>query len=192
MRRRGLSLIEALLAAVLFVVLLVPVVLIYGSSNRVGYAADRMLDATLHGQTLLESLAALEDHELPPVPAGASVPLFVDDPDAALWTAPAINASIAPAALDPAPVPTAPSSPSSPLSSSPPNALAAAGAGRLLLARDPFGQKPLFVARRGDDLVFGSELKSLLVHPAVELAVDPLAAGRYAFVEKREAQFKNR
>jgi hypothetical protein len=83
-RRRGLSLLEALLAAVLFVVLLVPVVLIYGSSNRVGYAADRMLDATLHGQTLLESLAALEDHELPPVPAGASVPLFVDDPDAAL------------------------------------------------------------------------------------------------------------
>lgn len=84
MRRRGLSLLEALLAAVLFVVLLVPVVLLYGTSNRVGYAADRMLDATLHGQTLLESLAALRPDELPIPPGPGRVTLFVDDPDAAL------------------------------------------------------------------------------------------------------------
>lgn len=30
------------------------------------------------------------------------------------------------------------------------------------LARDPFGQKPLYLARRGDALLFGSEVKALL------------------------------
>lgn len=43
---------------------------------------------------------------------------------------------------------------------------------QLLLARDPLGVKPLFYARRGSVLVFGSELKALLAHPRVEAAVD--------------------
>ncbi|QBD79726.1 asparagine synthase (glutamine-hydrolyzing) [Ktedonosporobacter rubrisoli] len=43
---------------------------------------------------------------------------------------------------------------------------------RLLLARDHLGVKPLFYARRGSSIIFGSELKALLAHPAVKPEVD--------------------
>jgi asparagine synthase (glutamine-hydrolysing) len=39
---------------------------------------------------------------------------------------------------------------------------------RLVLARDRMGIKPLYVARRGEELYFGSELKAVLVHPEIE------------------------
>ncbi|HVB99190.1 MAG TPA: asparagine synthase (glutamine-hydrolyzing) [Candidatus Dormibacteraeota bacterium] len=39
---------------------------------------------------------------------------------------------------------------------------------RLVLARDRLGIKPLYICRRHDDLLFGSELKAILVHPEVE------------------------
>ena len=38
-------------------------------------------------------------------------------------------------------------------------------AGRLVLARDRMGIKPLYYCRRGDDLYFGSELKAILRAP---------------------------
>jgi asparagine synthase (glutamine-hydrolysing) len=44
---------------------------------------------------------------------------------------------------------------------------------RLVLARDRMGIKPLYIARRGDDLYFGSELKAILVHPEVERWLSP-------------------
>ena len=39
---------------------------------------------------------------------------------------------------------------------------------RLVLARDRMGIKPLYIARRGEDLYFGSELKAILAHDEIE------------------------
>src|SRR5271157_5877848 len=39
---------------------------------------------------------------------------------------------------------------------------------RLVLARDRMGIKPLYIARQGEELFFGSELKAILVRPEIE------------------------
>ncbi|MEJ8474056.1 asparagine synthase (glutamine-hydrolyzing) [Roseibium algae] len=47
---------------------------------------------------------------------------------------------------------------------------------RLLLARDPIGEKPLYLARLKDGaLAFASELKSLVIHPEFDRTIDPQA-----------------
>jgi asparagine synthase (glutamine-hydrolysing) len=50
---------------------------------------------------------------------------------------------------------------------------------RLLLARDRLGIKPLYVYRDQEKLLFGSEIKAILVHPGVEREVDPAALEEY-------------
>jgi len=39
---------------------------------------------------------------------------------------------------------------------------------RVVLARDRMGIKPLYFAKRGEDIYFGSELKAILIHPEIE------------------------
>ncbi len=56
--------------------------------------------------------------------------------------------------------------------------------GRLVLARDRMGQKPLhFAILPGGGLAFGSELKALFAHPGVDRAVSPGALLRYLVYE---------
>ena len=50
----------------------------------------------------------------------------------------------------------------------------------LSLVRDRFGEKPLYYGWAGADFLFGSELKSLRLHPAFDHAIDRQALGLYA------------
>jgi asparagine synthase (glutamine-hydrolysing) len=54
---------------------------------------------------------------------------------------------------------------------------------RLLLARDRMGEKPLFYTVADELLIFGSELSSLLAHPAVQARVDLRALREYLALE---------
>jgi asparagine synthase (glutamine-hydrolysing) len=49
----------------------------------------------------------------------------------------------------------------------------------LTLARDRFGEKPLYYGRMGSDFLFGSELKALTIHPGFAREIDRGALGLY-------------
>jgi asparagine synthase (glutamine-hydrolysing) len=51
--------------------------------------------------------------------------------------------------------------------------------GRLVLARDRLGIKPLYICRRAGRLYFGSEMKVLLAHPEISRHLDPAALHQY-------------
>ena len=46
---------------------------------------------------------------------------------------------------------------------------------RLFLARDRVGIRPVFYTLQDDQLIFGSEIKALLAHPAVQAEIQPEA-----------------
>jgi asparagine synthase (glutamine-hydrolysing) len=58
-------------------------------------------------------------------------------------------------------------------------AISDAHAGRVVFARDRFGEKPLFMHQRGRNLYFASEIKALLRIPGICAAVDPDAVWEY-------------
>ena len=65
---------------------------------------------------------------------------------------------------------------------------------RLFLARDRFGIKPLYYTLQNDRLIFGSEIKAILAHPAVGAAPDLWSvfnylARNYRFVDGRPNSF---
>jgi asparagine synthase (glutamine-hydrolysing) len=49
----------------------------------------------------------------------------------------------------------------------------------LVLARDRAGEKPLFYARVGREILFASELQCILRHPEVSRELDPIAVAEY-------------
>ncbi len=64
----------------------------------------------------------------------------------------------------------------------------------LFLARDRLGIKPLYYAWIGGRLVFGSELKAILAHPAVPRELDPTSLSDYLsflYVPAPRSIFKN-
>ena len=66
--------------------------------------------------------------------------------------------------------------------------------GRLLLARDRFGKKPLFVAQTSAGVLFASELKAILAVARAELRLDEDALRdyfRFQYVPGRGAIFEN-
>ncbi|MEP6945740.1 MAG: asparagine synthase (glutamine-hydrolyzing) [Acidobacteriota bacterium] len=60
---------------------------------------------------------------------------------------------------------------------------------RLFMARDRFGEKPLYYGIFGGKLIFGSELKALLVHPAVEKRLSLHALRQYLTFDYIPAPF---
>jgi asparagine synthase (glutamine-hydrolysing) len=53
----------------------------------------------------------------------------------------------------------------------------------VLIARDRMGIKPLYYTEVADQLIFGSELRALLVHPAVKRDIDPVSLNEYLSYE---------
>ena len=67
------------------------------------------------------------------------------------------------------------------------------GSRRMLVARDRFGEKPLFIGRgKFGTVVFASEMKAILVHPLMACSIDSRATARFgagAWYEDDELTF---
>lgn len=58
---------------------------------------------------------------------------------------------------------------------------------RLTLARDRMGKKPLYYALAGGELIFASEIKCLLLHPAIGRSIDPAVLFQYLGLKNTSA-----
>lgn len=77
-RREGLSLVEVLITLFILAVALVPIISMFSSTHRIGHSARRLVDVTMHVQTLLEALAELEPQDFPVVTPGQETILLAD------------------------------------------------------------------------------------------------------------------
>ena len=75
---RGLSLVEVLVTLVILSVSLVPIITLFTSSQRMGTSARKLVDVTLHAQTIVEALAQLDPADFPVVAAGQESTLLAD------------------------------------------------------------------------------------------------------------------
>lgn len=75
--RPGFSILEVLMATVLFLVLLVPLLRMMMGANRAGVAANRLLEVTAYGQTVLEAAQLLTPDQLPLAAQNATGPFPV-------------------------------------------------------------------------------------------------------------------
>jgi len=57
------------------------------------------------------------------------------------------------------------------------------GSGKLFLANDPFGKKPLYYAARGEGVVFASEAKGILPYPDMPRRIDGFSLAQYLAFE---------
>jgi prepilin-type N-terminal cleavage/methylation domain-containing protein len=80
-RAHGFSLLELLISIVIFMIALIPIADMLSSGNRLAAAGHRLLEATLHGQTLLEAITQLEPREIPA--DGSTESLLLEGPSAA-------------------------------------------------------------------------------------------------------------
>src|ERR1700735_4902121 len=65
---------------------------------------------------------------------------------------------------------------------------------RLFLARDRFGEKPLYVYHRGGLFAFASELSALSLHPDIDVRIDDRALQKYfayGYVPARNALWRD-
>lgn len=76
--RRGVSLVEVMLTLFILSMALVPIITMFSNTHRIGHSARRLVDVTLHVQTLLEALAELEPADFPPVVPDQEVILLAD------------------------------------------------------------------------------------------------------------------
>lgn len=73
-----MSILEIVLGLAIFAIAMPAILQLFTNLNRTTYAADRLVDATIHGQMILEAVLELQQDELPTIPATGSVVLFQD------------------------------------------------------------------------------------------------------------------
>jgi Tfp pilus assembly protein FimT len=63
--RAAISLIEVLFTLVILALVLVPVIQVFTQTRRMSHSAQRLVDVTVHVQSLIEAVAGLEPKDLP-------------------------------------------------------------------------------------------------------------------------------
>ena len=66
-RERGFSILEVLFSLVILALIMVPIIQIFSSSHRMGFSARRLVDVTIHVQSIVEAVSELDPADFPQV-----------------------------------------------------------------------------------------------------------------------------